>query len=218
MTNTNDKNQVLDPAPPTEQRPEDHSEPAAQAEGAAAAAPEEAKGLTGVDAAPLPPPSREEIESLRSECADLRDQLPRKRADFGNYRKPVARDPAQADLDGAASVLKALIPALDNLERALSAGAPEGSLREGVELIQRDLKGILESQGVVIHDPTGQPFDPNIHQALSHEVVPGVPEGTVVEVFRKGYFLRDRLLRPALVKVAAEARNDGDGGEPQRVH
>jgi len=214
MSKPNDKNQVLDPAA----TPEDHpQEPAASGgDSPAGAAPEEPKGLTGVDAAPLPPPSREEIEAIRAECTELRDQLLRKRADFENYRKRVERDKHQASLDGAASVLKALVPALDNLERALATSASEDALREGVELIHRDLVGVLESQGVVIHDPTGQPFDPNIHQALSHEVVPGVPEGTVVEVFRKGYFLRDRLLRPALVKVAAEEHKDGEG--PQRVH
>ena len=214
MSKPNDKNQVLDPAA----TPEDHpQEPAASGgDSPAGAAPEEPKGLTGVDAAPLPPPSREEIEAIRAECTELRDQLLRNRADFENYRKRVERDKHQASLDGAASVLKALVPALDNLERALATSASEDALREGVELIHRDLVGVLESQGVVIHDPTGQPFDPNIHQALSHEVVPGVPEGTVVEVFRKGYFLRDRLLRPALVKVAAEEHKDGEG--PQRVH
>jgi molecular chaperone GrpE len=214
MSKPNDKNQVLDPAATPEDRPQ---EPAASGgDSPAGAAPEEPKGLTGVDAAPLPPPSREEIEAIRAECSELRDQLLRKRADFENYRKRVERDKHQASLDGAASVLKALVPALDNLERALATSASEDALREGVELIHRDLVGVLESQGVVIHDPTGQPFDPNIHQALSHEVVPGVPEGTVVEVFRKGYFLRDRLLRPALVKVAAEEHKDGEG--PQRVH
>jgi molecular chaperone GrpE len=92
---------------------------------------------------------------------------------------------------------------LDNLDRALGAEGSDASLREGVELTRRELLAILESQGVKLEDPMGQPFDPERHQALAHEPVPGVPEGTVVEVYRKGYSYRDRLLRPALVKVAA---------------
>jgi molecular chaperone GrpE len=177
----------------------------------------EEKGLVGVDAEPLPPPSREEIEALRRERDELRELLLRKRADFENYRRRVERDRHQAGLDAAASLLKALIPTLDDLERALSSESPEGALREGLELIQRDLRALLESQGLVVDDPAGRRFDPQIHQALSHEVAPGFPEGTVVEVHRKGYFFRDRLLRPALVKVA-KAPGDAEDRGPETVH
>lgn len=178
---------------------------------------ETATGLVGVDAAPLPPPSREDVEALRRELEELRDQLLRRRAEFENYRKRVERDRHQAGLDAAAEIFKALIPTLDNLERALKAEGPESSLREGVELIQRDLLALLEARGVVTHDPSGQAFDPKLQQALAHEPAPGHEEGTVVEVFRKGYFFKDRLLRPALVKVA-KAQEGGDGGDPGAVH
>jgi len=144
-------------------------------------APEET-GLTGVDVECLPPATREELESLRRERDELKEQLLRRRA---------------------AAVLKAIVPVLDNLDRALEAEGSDASLREGVELTRRELLAILESQGVTIDDPQGRPFDPERHQALAHEPVPGVAEGTVVEVYRKGYSYRDRLLRPALVKVAA---------------
>lgn len=182
------------------------------------APPEEPKGLEGVDAAPLPAPSREDIEALRRERDELRDQLLRKRADFENYRKRVDRDRHQAGIDMAASILQTLIPTIDNLERALQAGGDETSLREGVGLTLRDLLSTLEGHGVVTQDPTGQRFDPQIHQALCHEAAPGFEEGTVVEVLRKGYFFKDRLLRPALVKVAKGQDGTQDRNEPEAIH
>ncbi|PYQ02370.1 MAG: nucleotide exchange factor GrpE [Acidobacteria bacterium] len=165
-------------------------------------APEET-GLTGVDVECLPPATREELESLRRERDELKEQLLRRRAEFENFRKRVERERQNAGADAVAAVLKAIVPVLDNLDRALEAEGSDASLREGVELTRRELLAILESQGVTIDDPQGRPFDPERHQALAHEPVPGVAEGTVVEVYRKGYSYRDRLLRPALVKVAA---------------
>lgn len=178
---------------------------------------QQATGLTGVDDAPLPPLSREAVESLRRERDELRDQLLRRRAEFENYRKRIERDRHQVGLEASAAVFRALIPTIDNLERALKAEASESALREGVELTLRELVTYLEGQGVVSHDPTGQKFDPKIHQALAHEAVPGFEEGTVVQVFRKGYFFKDRLLRPALVKVAKGGGNE-HGEEPKAVH
>ena len=175
------------------------------------------KGLAAVDTAPLQPLDREGIEALRKERDDLRDQLLRKRAEFENYRKRVERDRQQASVDAASSVFKALVPSLDNLDRALEAQGDEAALRKGVELIRRELLALLEGQGVTVQDPLGELFDPQIHQALSHEYVPGQPEGTIVEVFRKGYSFKDRLIRPALVKVAKA--DDGESrGESGAVH
>ena len=178
---------------------------------------EEPSGLTGVDAAPLPPPTREVVEALRQENEELRDQLLRRRAEFENYRKRVERDREQAGQEVAASIFRDLVPTLDNLDRALEAGGDEASLRTGVELIRREVTALLETHGVVIEDPLGQRFDPQAHQALSHEPAPGHEEGTVVEVFRKGYSFKGRLLRPALVKVA-KAGAAGDGIDPEAVH
>jgi molecular chaperone GrpE len=178
---------------------------------------DEPKGLSAVDTAPMPALDREGVEALRKERDDLRDQLLRKRAEFENYRKRVERDRQQASVDAAANVFKALVPSLDNLDRALEAQGDEAALRQGVELIRRDLLALLESQGVTVQDPLGLTFDPQIHQALSHEYVPGQAEGTIVEVFRKGYSFKDRLIRPALVKVAKD--DDGEGrGESGAVH
>jgi molecular chaperone GrpE len=183
----------------------------------AAAATEEPSGLEGVDAPPREPLTREQIEELRRECSDLRDQLLRRRAEFENYRKRVERDRELAGMDAVASVLKALVPTLDNLDRALEVPGGEG-LRQGVELIRRELLALLEAQGVVREDPKGERFDPERHQALSHETVPGHPEGTVVEVFGKGYRYKDRLLRPALVKVAKGDDDDDSDGDRGAIH
>ena len=176
----------------------------------------EPSGLAGVDASPMEPLTREQVEEMRRERDDLRDQLLRRRADFENYRKRVERDRQQAGLDAVTALLKALVPTLDNLDRALAAPGGEG-LREGVELIRRDLLALLEGHGLETQDPLGQRFDPELHQALAHERVPGHDEGTVVEVFGKGYTYKERLLRPALVKVA-KGPDDDSGGDPGAVH
>jgi molecular chaperone GrpE len=173
---------------------------------------EEPRGVTGVGVDPMPALDREQVEALRRERDDLRDQLLRRRAEFENYRKRVDRDREQSGIEAAAVLLKDIIPTLDNLDRALEATGAESTLRQGVELTRREFLALLDRHGVVIEDPMGQPFDPQRHQALSHEVVPGRPEGTVVEVFRKGYSYKDRLLRPALVKVAKAPDAAGDLG------
>lgn len=173
---------------------------------------DEPRGVTGVDVQPMPALDREQVEALRRERDELRDQLLRKRAEFDNYRKRVERDREQSATDATAAVLQAVIPTIDNLDRALEATGAESTLRQGVELTRRELLALLERQGVSLEDPVGQPFDPQRHQALSHEVAPGRPEGTIVEVFRKGYSFKDRLLRPALVKVAKAPDGAGDSG------
>lgn len=203
--------------------PEDESQAGEPRQGngrePAEADPEEASGLAPVEAA-----AGGELERAKRERDELRDQLLRRRADFENYRKRVERDRQQAALDAEAALIKRLIPTLDNLERALGAGGTEGSLREGVELTLRELTAALEAAGVRIQNPAGQRFDPRTQQALAHEVVPGYDDGVVVEVFRKGYFFGDRLLRPALVKVAKAEGGPDAGGDsakdpgPEALH
>jgi len=171
-------------------------------------------GLAPVEGEPVAPLTREEVEALRKERDDLREQLLRRRADFDNYRKRVERDRQASSLEAEAGLLRALIPTIDNLDRALSAAASETSLREGVELTRRELLALMEARGVIVDDPRGEPFNPEIHQALSYEPAEGVPDGTILEVFSKGYRLRDRLLRAALVKVAKGRESD----DPEAVH
>lgn len=181
-----------------------------------AASPRRADEPVGLD--PVEPREGDALEALRREAADLRDQLLRKRAEFDNYRRRTEREREQIGQEKAAQVLKALIQPIDNLERALAAATEDDPLKQGVDMIRRELMGVLDASGVTIEDPVGQPFDPLRHQALSTEVAPDRPDGTVLEVFRKGYALRDRLLRPALVKVsqAAEEPENASGGE--KVH
>jgi molecular chaperone GrpE len=141
---------------------------------------------------------------LRAEVEALQEQLLRRRAEFENFRRRIEKERAQIAADAAGELLSELLPTIDNLERAATAAGDEQSVREGVGLILRTLKGVLDTRGVEVEDPAGQPFDPERHQALAHEPAPGHAEGTIVEVFQKGYLLRGRLLRPALVKVAKE--------------
>ena len=159
-------------------------------------------------------PAREDVEALRRERDELKDALLRRRAEFENYKKRVERDQRAASLDGAAEIFRRLVGSVDNLERALAARGDEAGLRQGVELTLRDLQASFEAQGVSVLDPLGQRFDPSLHQALLHEHVPGYAEGTVAEVLRKGYTYRERLLRPALVKVASgETEGGGETGD-----
>lgn len=192
----------------------DHEKAKAGGNGKPLGAPAEAREPSGLEQAPAPSEVealRRETAALRSELAELRDQLLRRRADFENFKKRMERDRDSASHAMAEKIFSELIPTIDNLERALAAGGDEGALRAGVEMIHRELLAIFDRHGVQAHDPTGQLFDPGTHQALSHEVVPGLQEGTVAEAFRKGYSYRDRLLRPALVKVAkAEDAEDTD--------
>jgi molecular chaperone GrpE len=154
------------------------------------------------ETAPAPPD--DELTTLRKERDALLDQLLRRRADFENYKRRVERERQASFADAAAELIKDLLPTLDNLDRALAASGGEAALREGVLLIQRELRAALDARGLVVEDPTGTPFDPSRHQALAHEVVPGADPGTVVETFRKTYLFRERLLRAALVRVAKE--------------
>jgi molecular chaperone GrpE len=158
-------------------------------------------------------PPADEGAALRREVTELKDALLRRRADFENYRRRVERDRDAAATEAEAGILRQLLGTVDNLERALAAGEAETGLRDGVALTLRELLTLLDSLGVVVIDPLGKRFDPVYHQAILHEPAPGFEPGTVAEVFRKGYTYKDRLLRPALVKVASGAsRAAGDDG------
>jgi len=166
------------------------------------------------------PPTREQLETLRRERDLAQDALLRRRAEFENFKKRSDREQQAAATEAAAEVLRRFLDTADNLERALAAApAAEDALRHGVELTLHDLQATLEAQGVIAVNPEGQRFDPERHQALLHEPVPGFQEGMVAEVFRKGYLYKERLLRPALVKVASGSSPDpvdaGSGGEVQ---
>jgi molecular chaperone GrpE len=152
------------------------------------------------------------LEAARVECAELREQLLRRKAEFDNYRRRVERDRQAAVDETRAEVIREFFPALDNLERALRAEGDEVSVRQGIEMVYGELGKALIRLGVRSHEPVGERFDPLSQQALLYEVVPGFADGTIVEVYRRSYHFGEQLLRPAMVKVAkgAEMEDEGD--------
>ena len=145
-----------------------------------------------------------EAETLRREREELQDRLLRKSAEFDNYRKRVDKERRELSEWAAANVLTDVLAVLDDFERALSVEAPPEAepYRAGVELIHRQLGELLRKRGVTQIDTLGEDFDPHQHQAVAYEETPGAREGEIVGEMRKGYRLGDRLLRPALVRVA----------------
>jgi molecular chaperone GrpE len=129
----------------------------------------------------------------------------RTQADFENYRKRVARDAAAAQERGTIGLAKELLPALDNLDRALAAAAQDDPLLEGVRLVRSELSGALVRAGIESFSPAGEKFDPELHEAVAtaEQGEGGAQSGTVVEVYQSGYRLRDTIIRPARVVVAA---------------
>jgi molecular chaperone GrpE len=146
-----------------------------------------------------PPP---DLVRERDEYLELAQ---RTRADFENYRKRVAKETSEALARGKAELARGLLPVIDNLERALRAGEDASSheaLAEGVALVHRDLRSALESAGVESFDPTGERFDPELHEALSTQPADDAEAGVVLETVEKGYRLNGQVLRPARVVVS----------------
>jgi len=162
-------------------------------------------------AAPAPETlSAEAIEELKGRAAKADEnweRLLRTTADFDNFKKRAAREKQDALRYATEGLISKIIPVLDNFEMALAAAqnsSAEGlkSLQDGVTMIQSQLKSALTDSGLEDVDATGKPFDPNIHEAVSQQESADVPEGHVLQQLRKGYKIRERLLRPATVIVA----------------
>ena len=149
-------------------------------------------------------PTAGAADTLQKERDDLYDRLLRKTAEFDNFRKRVERDRRDMVEWASADLLTELLPVVDDFDRALAAEAPPEAqaYKAGLELIQRQLAELLKKRGVTTIDAMGADFDPHHHQAVAYEEVEGAREGEVVGVMAKGYKLGDRLLRPALVRVA----------------
>jgi molecular chaperone GrpE len=133
------------------------------------------------------------------------DLLLRKTAEFDNYRKRIDRERQALSEAAAADLIEDLLPLLDDLERAIQAEAGSDGAepyRRGVELIHRQLGDVLRKRGVRAIEALGADFDPHYHQAVVYEPAPGRRDGEVIAEFRRGYMLGERLLRPAMVKVA----------------
>lgn len=128
----------------------------------------------------------------------------RTQADFENFRRRATRERGEAEARGLGRLARELLPALDNLERALAAAeAQDDDFTRGVRLVQGELAAALRRAGVEAYTPKGEPFDPTVHEAMAQQPVEGTASGTVVEVYQPGYRLADTVLRPARVVVAA---------------
>jgi molecular chaperone GrpE len=141
-------------------------------------------------------------DALRAENQQLKDRYLRTLADFDNLRKRTEREKADFFRYALGGVLKDILPVLDNFDRGLEHAAEGDEFHKGMLLIYKQLYEVLQKHGLKPIEESDVHFDPNIHEAVVREEDPSVPSQTVVAVLQKGYFLHDRLLRPALVKVA----------------
>jgi molecular chaperone GrpE len=146
----------------------------------------------------------DQASQVQRERDELYDRLLRKTAEFDNFRKRIERERKDFTEWAAAEVLNDLLAVMDDFDRALAADAPASAqvYKTGVELIHKALADLVRKRGVTPIAAVGAEFDPHLHQAVAYEAVDGAREGEVVEELRKGYMLGERLLRPALVKVA----------------
>ena len=154
------------------------------------------------------------VDGLARERDELVDALQRLQAEFANYKKRTAREQETFAAHANERLVKALLPVLDDLARALEAAEAheEAKLEEGVRLVHRQLADTLERQGLGEIETEGQ-FDPHVHEALLSQPADAEP-GSILEVIQKGYRLGDRVLRPARVVVAApREETNGDGGD-----
>ncbi len=148
----------------------------------------------------------DELGALAAKRDEYLALAQRTQADFENYRKRVARESAVAHERGVAKLAKELLPAIDNLDRALGAAANDDPLLDGVRLVRSELSAGLARVGVESFSPLGEAFDPSVHEAMASVPQPpegGAASGTVVEVYQDGYRLGDVVIRPARVVVAA---------------
>ena len=148
---------------------------------------------------------QEELSAARIQADEYLDGWQRARADFANYKKRVERERSLAYQNASADIITRYLDVVDDMARALDNRPQEGegaTWADGIELIYRKLLTILENAGVTLMQIEGEPFDPNLHEAISVEDNPDYESGQVIEVLKQGYMLGDRVLRPASVRVA----------------
>lgn len=144
----------------------------------------------------------EEIETLKRENAELKNQYYKAYADADNYKKRVQKELENSLKYRIQSFASEILPVIDNLERALQQETTDEQMKQGVQMIYDQLIASLKEEGVIEIEALDQPFDYNIHQALMTEKVEGIEPNKVLEVLQKGYKIKDRILRPAFVKVS----------------
>jgi molecular chaperone GrpE len=165
---------------------------------------------TAPDASPAPP-ATDETAALTAALDERTADLQRVTAEYANYRKRVDRDRQAVAEQALGSVLVGLFPVLDDIDRAREHGELEGGFRS----VADNLEATLTKLGLTRFGEAGEPFDPTVHEALTHGFSPDVTEPTCAEVFQTGYRLGERILRPARVAVVDPQRPDGDGADDE---
>jgi molecular chaperone GrpE len=146
-----------------------------------------------------------ELEAAQTQAAEYLDGWQRTQAEFSNYKKRQEVDRAQLTVLANAALMRKLLPVVDDFERAMGSLPPNLSKLtwcEGISLIKLKMDALLESEGVTSIATDGQSFDPRYHEAVTHEEVEGYEDGQIIGEVQRGYMLNDRVLRPALVRVA----------------
>jgi molecular chaperone GrpE len=145
---------------------------------------------------------KKQLAEAESKVSEYKDSWLRSQAEFQNYRKRIERDSELNYLSMKGDIIKKVLPALDDLERALQNRRADDPWANGIELIARKLQNLLENEGVKKIEALGTEFDPNFHEAISHEPADGAQSGFVIGVVQNGYMIGERVIRPALVRVA----------------
>lgn len=181
-----------------EHKPEEEATQAdSQAPAEAVATPENGSQLTAEIEA-----LKKQLETAQAQASEYKDSWLRSQAEFQNYKKRLERDNELMHASMKGDIIKKVLPALDDLERALQNRPEDNGWANGIELIARKLQNLLEAEGVKRIEAEGLEFNPNFHEAISHEPNDTVPSGHVIAVVQNGYMLGERVVRPALVRVA----------------
>lgn len=146
-----------------------------------------------------------ELIQAKAKAEDYYGHLQRLQADFDNYRKRTQKEKEELIKYASERIVSDLLPVLDNFERAISAAQSSEDFKafsQGVEMIHRQMQNMLTKEGLKAIDAVGQPFDPNLHEAVLQVDAEDQPENTVVEELQKGYYLKEKVLRPSMVKVS----------------
>ena len=143
-----------------------------------------------------------QLKEAESKAGEYKDGWARTQADFQNFRKRVERDNEAFKASTKGDILKKVLPVLDDLERALQNRPVDDAWANGIELVARKFQNILDMEGVKRIEAKGAAFDPNFHEAISHEPSAEVESGHVIDVVQNGYVIGERVIRPALVRVA----------------
>jgi molecular chaperone GrpE len=157
---------------------------------------------SGAETAPNLESFQAQLMESQAKVQEYLDALQRERADFTNYRRRMELENAQLSRLISGTTIKKFLSAIDDLERALAHRPADDVWANGIELVYRKFQSILDAEGVTPMLADGQPFDPNLHEAVMQEPSEIYPSGTVIAVLQQGYMHGDRVLRPAMVKVA----------------